>query len=257
MFFVGLQGQFSDVLEWNFLEPIVLGFQSNSLKHAFWTLQKKLVNLLAQDFREVGQMLEGWAELSLVQNDFLRGELLLRYKFNIYIYTPGSSKSVKMCNVTQKLPSGRSRYTQFLKICLFSCVTPLFPWFPSRLALVSKDSALGIEGLVQMNYFLLGQTAYFQMNVSFGEGTVPQPASFKWLEWPFGFFKATFSEIKRSLGRSWKTCKRIRSEPVDATVISPGWRQSYTSCFCWMKIACLLNSFSQIPRCLDLKSKIR
>ena len=36
-----------------------------------------------------------------------------------------------------------------------------------------------------MNDFLLGQKAYFQMNV---EGAVPQPASFEWLEWPFGVF---------------------------------------------------------------------
>ena len=142
----------------------------------------------------------------------------------IYIYTPGSSKSAKKVQFHPKSAKKNTemlhiwkipRYTQFEKICLFSWVT-FVPMIPSRLALVSKDSALGIDGLVQMNYFLLGcKQPIFTMNVSFGEGTVPQPASFKWLEWPFVLFKVTFSEIKRSLGRSWKICKRIRSEPMD------------------------------------------
>ena len=95
---------------------------------------------------------------------------------------------------------------------------------PSRLALVSKDSALGIDGLVQMNYFLLGcKQPIFTMNVSFGEGTVPQPASFKWLEWPFGlFFQWPF---QRSNGHFRKKLEDMLKESGqnqwNATVISP------------------------------------
>ena len=218
MFFVGLQGQFSDVFEWNFLEPIVLGFQSNSLKDAFWTLQKRLVNLLRRYFREVGQILEGWA--FTCSKWFCSGRTVVA----IYIYTPGSSKSAKKVQFHPKSAKktqkcyifGRSPGIHNLRKSVCFLWVTFVPMIPSRLALVSKDSALGIDGLVQMNYFLLGcKQPIFTMNVSFGEGTVPQPASFKWLEWPFVLFKVTFSEIKRSLGRSWKICKRIRSEPMD------------------------------------------